>query len=489
MNLFRKIVYILASLSLAACSASPGPAPTAVPAPRWPDPVQKEAEAPGQMPLKQGTLAESVPAAVWQGNANGSYLVPIDPASGQPLADYDPIEIGQAISHAYSPDGNTLAVIGFASSENPRGGTLHMIDLGTWEDQAQEMQLQGYVNAMTFSPDGKRLAISYGNTLSQVLVFEVSKPLIKSKTAVRQSSLNYLVYKMKFNADSSGLMLYGSEIENRYTVNEMSPNPPLVTLLDTTDLSLRWETSLEGVRHGVVPKGENGEASPDLHQPGRSIYLFPGLAFAPDRDILYVAHPDEDVLTTVDFSAQKVSIAEIKPELSWIERLLSLTAGVAHAKIAEGTSKQVAISPDGQFLYIVGQRNDLIQDKDGNWQVIENPLGLQIVRAEDGSRLAYYDTEASELSISPDGRYLYLRELGGKEVSHWTQIFDTSSNQPVTRMDGMWLMPTRRVNGEPVLVSSVWINDKGKHRNAILDSQSVLAEWISPDYLFWLTAP
>lgn len=440
-------------------------------------------------PVKAVSLADSIPAAVWQGNASGNLLVPVDPFSGQALDGYEPIQIGQAIFHAFSPDGKTLAMIGFVSSEYPRGGSLHLIDLDTWEDSAQELQLDGYVNAMDFSPDGQRLAISYGNGISRILIFDVSKPFIKSKSGAPQSSLDYLVYKMRFSADGSGLLVYGSQIENRYTVNEMSPNPPLVTLLDSADLTKRWETSLEGVRQGVVPKEANGEAASDLHQPGQSIYLFPGLAFAPDQDVLYVVHPDEDKLTTVDFDAQKVSTVVIQPQLSWIEKLLSLTAGVAHAKIAEGTSKQMVISPDGQFLYIVGQRNDLIEDKDGNWQVIENPLGLQIVRAKDGSQLTTYHTEAGELSISPDGRYLYLRGLGGKDIKYWTQIYDTSNNQPMARMDGMWLAPTRRASGAPVLASSVWINDKGEHRNAIVEVQSVLAEWISPDYLAWLTTP
>ena len=284
-------------------------------------------------------------------------------------------------------------------------------------------------------------------------------------------------------------MVYGSRIENRYTVNETSPDPPLAVLLDSTDLSVRWEADLEGVRHGIVSKDEHGDASVDMSQPGQGIYLYPGLAFAPERDILFVIHADEDKLTSVDFGAQNVSTAEIKSQLSRMERLLALTASVAHAKVADGTSKVAVVSPDGLFLYIVGQRNDLIQDKNGNWQMIPNSLGLQIVRAQDGSRLSYIDTEASELSISSDGRYLYLRGWGEAQNSAWTQVFDASTNQSITRLDGMWLVLTRRANGAPIMASSVWINDKGEHRNTLVDSQSVLAELISPDYLAWLTTP
>lgn len=473
---FRKIVYFLALLTLAACSALPASMPA--------DTVQDPAP---NLKAKPGTLAASVPVAEWKGSPATHLLVPFDPDSRQVLEGYEPIDLGQAISHAFSPDGNTLAVVGFVSHEHPNGGSLHLIDLRTWEDQVQELRLDSYVNAMDFSPDGNQLAISHGNDESRLLVLDLSRPFVKSKTAARQNSMDFFVHNLEFTVDGSGLMVYGSQIENRSSANEISPAPPIVALLDSVDLGVRWKADLDGVHHGILPKDENQDASANLHQPGKAVYLYPGLKFAPDRDALYVVHPDEDKLTTVNFKEQKVSTTQIRPQLSWFERLLSLTAGVAHAKIAEGTRKDVVVSPDGQFLYIVGHRTDLIQDKNGNWQMIENPLGLQIVRAADGSRLAYHDTEASELSISTDGRYLYLRGWGDTQTSARTEVFDLSTNQPIARMDGMWLVPTRRANGAPVFASSVWMNDQGEHQNAIVDSKSILAEWVSSDYLAWLT--
>lgn len=487
----RKILYLLVSLALAACSTVPANAPAAPTRIEAPDSAKIETPAPKSPPAKPGTLVDSVLVAKWKGSPGSHLLVPIDPASGQTLPDHEPISLGQAFSHTFSPDRRTLAVVGFVSSAHPRGGSLNLIDLSNWENYVQELQLDSYVNAMAFSPDGKQLAISYGSAESKMLVLDVSKPFVKSKSTARQSSLDFLIYNLKFTADGSGLMVYGTEIENRFTANEMSPDPPIVVMLDGADLSVRWKAALTSVRHGVVPKDEKSHASVDLHQPGQAIYLNPGLAFAPDHDILYVIHPDEDKLTRVDFEAETAETLEIHAQLSWIERLLSLTAGVAHAKIAEGTNKQAVISPDGQFLYIVGQQNNLIQDEDGNWQVIENPLGLQIVHAEDGSRMAYYDTEASELSISPDGRYLYLRGWGDTQTGGWTQVFDTSANQFLDRIDGVWLVPIRRVDGTPVLASSVWLDKENQHLNAVVDpgSLSILAEWNTPDYLAWMTTP
>jgi hypothetical protein len=269
----------------------------------------------------------------------------------------------------------------------------------------------------------------------------------------------------------------------------MNPEPPFVTLLDSADLSVLWEADLEGVRHGILPKDENSYVPVDFTQPGNAVYYFPGLTFAPERDSLYVVHADEEVLTTVDFDAQEVASVEIQPQLSWMERLLSLTAGVAHAKVAEGTSKQVAISPDGETLYIVGTQNELGEKEGNEWEIIDNPLGLQIVRAEDGKRLARYNNNASEISISYDGHYLFLQGWSQAQDNAWTKIFDTTTNQPVRRIENnTWLVPTRRLNGEPILASSVYINGASEQQYTTVDPDdlSVLAEWSSTDYLVWL---
>lgn len=484
----RKLLSIAILLVLTACSALPGKAPAAPTQVKKPASTQAEKSAPTALPEKPGTLADSILAGLWKSNTEGHLLVPIDPANGQALADYEPISMGQSYSYAFSPDRRRLAAVGYVSPEHHHGGSLHLIDLETWEDHVQELQLNAYVNAMDFSPDGERLAIAYGNNDSQILVLNVAEPPVKSKNATLQTSMDFLVNKMKFTSDGSGLMAYGYRTENPSTVNQQSDSP-FVVLLDSSDLSMTWSADLEGIRHGIVPKDENSDEPVDFTQPGNAIYLFPGLTFAPGRDALYVIHADEEVLTTVDFNAQEVASVEIQPQISWMERLLSLTAGVAHAKIAEGTTKHAAISPDGKTLYVVGQNSELVGEKDNMWEIIENPLGLQVVRAEDGRRLARFDTEASDISISYDGRYLFLQGWSQVQENAWTQIIDTATNQPVTRIENnTWLVPTRRLNGEPILASSVFINGEREHQYTTVnpDDLSVLAEWSNTDYLVWL---
>jgi hypothetical protein len=492
-NMFtiRKLLSIAALLILTACSALPREAsPTQIQAEKSVA-TQPEKSKPTPMPSKPGELTDSILGVLWKNNAEGHLLVPIDPNSGQALAKYEPISLGQSYSYAFSPDRRTLAMVGYVSNQHPNGGSLHLIDSGTWEDQVQELQLDAYVNAMAFSPDGEQLAIAYGNAESQVLTLDVSKPFVKSKTTVQETSLDFYVYSMKFNANGSGLMIYGSKSENPNTVNQMSPDPPVVVLLDSANLSIEWKTNLEGVHHGIVPKDENSEEPVDVFQPGQAMYLIPGLTFSPHGNILYVVHPSEDKLTSVDFDAQKVTTVAIKPQLSWFERLLSLGVIDAHAKVAEGTRKTAVISPDGQFLYVVGQRSELGETTGNETQVNNIPLGLQILRTKDGSQVAHYDTDAEELSISADGRYLYLRTWGVSPGIARTEIFDTSTDQIISRLEGMWLVPTHRLDGRPILGSSVWMNDKNIYHNSIVDPQdlSVLAAWDSVDTLAWLKTP
>jgi WD40 repeat protein len=348
----RKFMSVVILLAMTACSTSPGDAPGPQTQEKKPEPT------PTLMPVKPGTLEGSILAGHWIGNHEGHLLVPIDPATGQALADYEPISLGQNYSYAFSPDGRMLAVVGYVSSQHPNGGSLHLIDLETWQDHVQELRLDAYINAMDFSSDGEKLAIAYGNSKSQVFIIDATEPFVKSKASVQEISLDFYVNQMKFTSDGSGLMVYGYRTENPSTVNEANPYPPTVVSLESPDLSPRWQADLEGIRHGIVPKDETSGETIDFTQPGQAIYLFPGLTFAPERDTLYVVHADKDKLTTVDFSAQTIDSVEITPELSWMDRLLGLTAGVARAKVAEGTSKHVAISPDGKFLYIVGLQSD-----------------------------------------------------------------------------------------------------------------------------------
>ena len=220
---------------------------------------------------------------------------------------------------------------------------------------------------MVFSPDGTRLAITYGDYTHKLAIFDLQQGVITA-----QEQTDSFVTRLKFTANGEALMLY--MLNNQATEIGMIAGPPQVLLLDAADLSPRWTAELVGVRDGVFPTDEE-TTSANFYEPGRALYFSPGVAFAPNRDALHVVHADSGQLTTVDFDAQSIETLEIHNELSWFERLLSLTAGVAHAKVGDGTSKQIAVSPDGQFLYVVGVHNESFKDSLGNIQMSQNSAG------------------------------------------------------------------------------------------------------------------
>ena len=456
------VIIIMVTLA-SSCASRPGsdPEPTAPPMPE---------NNPTAMPVSEPSPASLDLPPLLVRAANSGLLYPLDPATGDALPGYEPIPTGPAYTSAFSPDGLRLAFV----SEK---GVLTLIDLPAWTHQTYELELPRPVFQAVFTPDGEHLAVAAGrHTIALALV-----DLARGEVAA-EGELDFLVHKMKFTADGSGLMAYGTRIEKRFTVNEISPEPAQVALLDAASLDILWAQALQGVQHGILPK-DGADPEADLHQPGQALYLTPGLAFAPDRDALYVAPAGKDELVTVDFAARQVSTLEIHDRLSWLERLLSLGAGRARAKIAEGTSMEAAVSPDGRRLYLVGGSSSLVDPDGGDWQVEHTPLGLQVIDTASGERLAWHESQASSLSISPDGGSLYLRAWGEREP--WTEVFDIALGQVTARLEGVYLQPVRALDGRFLLASNVSLPGDPRFRYTLLDPGSLqqVGEWVSEGYL------
>lgn len=426
------------------------------------------------------TFKTSLLATEWKDKTEGNVLFPLDPASGQALLGYTPISLGQSSYHAFSPNHRTLAVMTYPTPSTLNGDLL-LVDLPTWKTQRFELKLVGWVSTMVFSPNGQQLAVAHGDTVHWLTIFDLQKGMITA-----QSETDSYVPRLKFTESGKELMLYSPTID---IMKGSSAGPPQVTLLDGANLSPLWSAELEGIRDGIFPKDET-VTTKNFYEPGNALYFYPGLTFAPERDALYIVHADSDQLTTVDFENQKVETVEIQTQLSWFERLLSFTAGVAHAKVADGLIKQAAISPDGKFLYVVGVNNASFQDKQGNLQMEQTPLGLEIIQTKDGSRVERFETDATDMVPSPDGRFLYLRAWGTK--APWTEVFDTTNRQFGARQEWIFAMPAPRINGEYLLVST-YSTDEYTHHMSVLkqDGSKVLSKWTvsGENYVYWLTTP
>lgn len=465
MRRFTGILVFL--LILAACTPPAGPASTEI------------TESKPQAVALAGTLETSLLATIWDDSPEDNALFPLDPATGTALPGYEPIAIGYSSYTAFSPDRQTLAVVSFPTA-NTYDGSLLLIDLSAWKTRRFDLDLMGWVGVLAFSPDGKRLAIAHGDMNYQLTMVDVERGSI-----LAQSQTDSFVSRLKFTQDGQALMLYSPAADDPST---LSSNPPQVLLLAATDLSPRWSMEVEGVRDGVFPKDETVTTRVELFEQGNALYLSPGLAFAPDEDMLYIVHADAEQLTTVDFSAQHIRTLEIQPKLSWFEQLLSLTAGVAHAKFVDGTNKQAVISPDGQWLYVIGMSHSSSKDQNGSLQLESTPLGLEIIQTGDGSRAEHLETDATELSLSPDGRFLYLRDWSG--TTPWTEIFDAANRQLIAHKANLFASPALLVNGEALLASTYSTSEASHHMSVLeADGSRVLAEWTDSKSIWWLTAP
>ncbi|HET6821446.1 MAG TPA: hypothetical protein VFH34_02295, partial [Anaerolineales bacterium] len=139
----------------------------------------------------------------------------------------------------------------------------------------------------------------------------------------------------------------------------------------------------------------------------------------------------------------------------------------------------------------VGVNNVTFEDNQGNWQMEQSPLGLEILQTSDGSRVDRIETDTTELSLSPDGRFLYLRNWGDSQDNiPWTEIFDTASGKFVTRKSGISGIPALLMNGEFLLVSTYSTAETSHHMSVLEpDGSSLLAEWTDSKYVWWLTTP
>jgi hypothetical protein len=100
--------------------------------------------------------------------------------------------------------------------------------------------------------------------------------------------------------------------------------------------------------------------------------------------------------------------------------------------------------------------------------------------------LAWYDSAASSLSLSPDGGSLYL--CAWVQDRPWTEVFDTASSEIVARLEGVYAQPLRGLDGRWLLVSGDELPGD-RWRVIVLDPHGLdrIWEWESDGYLSWVS--
>ena len=454
----------------AATSAPPTlrPSPTVVKSNPTSTPSSATSDAP---------FGSSVLLAAWNNRSKQHDLRPYDPRTGLPLAGYAPIQLGRNFRYAFSADEKTLAVLAYPSDMNQRGGVLRLIDAQAWRDVTTTLKIDGWAYVMSFSPDGSRLAVAYFDESAgrspqaeAIIVIDVA-----SQTVAARIAPGFLPHVLEFTPDGQSLVVYGAGSESGNGLNSTAR----VALFNAADLSVMWEQPLPDVLDG-----QYGESA--SHEPGQSVWWTPAVVSSPDRRTLYIVHADEDKLTTIDFADRSVTSVEIGPARSWLDRLMTMGAGVAHAKVLDGTRRHGVLSSDGARLYVVGETVKSTQDAHGNWQITQTPLGLAVVDAATGVEMAKLESQATEIGLSPDGSQLYLRGWSDIGVP-WTDVVDVARLETTTHLTGRYAIPAWQMDGTPIVLA----NDThtGSTTLAALEVPALreVHVWSVPQYAVWVS--
>ena len=442
--------------------------------------IPQPTSSPTEVLLTSAPTAAGIPALVFQYN-KGELMV-ISPETGQPLDSYEPITFRDSYSYAFAPDGHSLAFVA-----NPQ---LYVIDMPSWNIHEYDLGLHGWISSMVYSSDGSLLALASGDPESNLWIVNPKSGKI---TASQQA--DFSIRKIQFNREGKALMAYGPRIANKGVAANagVSVGPPKAALYSSSELKLLWSTELDGVRDGTFPKKEDAEITKDIYLPGAAWHYEPGIAFSPTQDTLYLIHGDEDKLTTVDFRGKNVRTVDVQARTSWLDRFMAWTAGVAYAKGMDGTTKKALISPDGKLLFVGGMTETVEQPTDSSGlNITVTPIGLQVISASDGTLLADIKSETTLTGLSPDGKYIFL--AGKKDPNRpeilSTDIYDPASMNLIHHMDNISLMPTYRLDGMPILVSTQYAGSNGNDVcfQATVDptTWAVISRW-NGKCINWLT--
>jgi hypothetical protein len=467
-------VFLAIAVALSACSGGQSAAPTHLNA-GTPPAAATDSPATTQEPATANASPEATRTQIgsldtaalmldFSDASNEFTLRLVDTLNGASVPGYEPLSFSSVGIYTYLPGQQSLALMVHPDPLAPEHAELVVLDIPAWTTTSVPLPLDGWSQAMAVSRDGSRIGVvGYGDGKNLAIV-DVVKGV-----SVAAASVPNLVRAMSFTQDGSGLMVYAS---NEDTKQGLSQGPPQAMLLDAADLSIQWRTGLPAISDAFVA-GPNYQG--ESHSPGAGTRYLPGLAFSPVSDTLYVVHADEDRLTSVDFSSRKVAALDIRPPLSFIERLLSLGARVAHAKMQSGTEKHVAVSPDGSTLYVSGIDNQFAPRDDSGWDLNQQALGLKVVDAATGSELVNLDTQTEQVAMLPDG--LVLLRTWTSEIP-FTEVYDPAAKKIAAHYAGMYQNCVPLMKGGYVLAPSIDYGKK-KHDMRVFEPASgkVLGAW------------
>ena len=375
-------------------------------------------------------------------NGSASSLAPLDPASGLPVCGSENLKFRGNYTYGLSQDRKMLAVLN-TDVDGSGASALNVIDLQTWQSVEVQIDSLKESSALAINPARTQIAIAQVNPprdWTKPPSYTLALVDLAGQKIVAQRPLSFSPRLLKYTQDGSGILVYGGD----YAAAAGAKPQASALLLDAGDLHTLWQPALRGVHAGgTQPPTDGSDPIFDIWEPG--------YALTADGSTLYIVHSDENVLTTVDFARRVESQVPIQPRLSWLDRLLSWTAGLAYAKGGNGTTKQAQLSQDGSRLYVIGSTENASLDSHGNMQLTQTPLGLQAIDPASGAELAKLDTAAYNFYLSPDGSAIYLDNW--EDPSYGAQVVEAGSLKVTRQMEKLNLTVVKTIGGQPVVLA------------------------------------
>ena len=421
------VAMIAALTALTACQ--PGFAP-AVGAPDAPLPLT------GENASRLGAAALTLQEQLGQ---DQFAIVPILAETGEPVADAQPIALGGEIAYGFSLDRTQMAFLS-NRTEGCEKYCLRVIDLIRWEETGQpipvEKDFSTWFMVPEFASSSPVLPVILNrqtDTVSDVVLVDRSAGVVKAWVDL---PANVLQASLTAQGD---LAVYGIQ-----TLRDGSGPVAYLALLSGADLSIQWEQT--------APEIVFFEGQVDHTDPTKGRYFEPAAVFAPYGSKLYMVAADQPLLLTVDFAQRSISSAKIEPRTTWLDRVFG--AKTVHAKSLNGISKSGVLSPDGRYLFVVGQETRAKKNERGEYTDERLPQGLRVIDTQDGALLREVDTGAHFVSMAQDGKTVLLSgwtydDHGGRE---WVEVLNTSSWKVTQHLDG-YVRPSRLLDGSFALLA------------------------------------
>lgn len=375
----------------------------------------------------------------------------LDATTGMAMVDgageaYAPLQLGHYAIFVPAADQTQLALITYADNTTLRVGQLAFVNLATWAQESTELTFDGVSSQPRYSPDASRLLVTTRMGSWPTFTDTLYLVDVASRTLLAEQTLEFYPDHYEFTDDGRALLVFGTREK---TDAPERGSVSYVALMDAMTLEIMWQATVDGLRNGQTRPGGSDN-------PMEWVWWQPGAAFDTSQARLYIVHADVEELTTVDFTTQEIVTRAITQPLSWVERLLMLTARPAYAKMSNGVNKQAMLAADGSQLYVIGTSHHMGGDENAP-EFIQETLGLQVVDLATGRVQAHIETDTQSLTIDPSGKHLFLHGWATDQAepysNEWTVVLDADTLAQITFFDQAVAI-AHRLDGTPLLLTT-----------------------------------